>query len=88
MIQSALRSKVKESIPARHEVSLQSAKEILNYQVALLKSKVDYFKSLFSGLEKTQENLQLVPMILALALIESLVLFGFGIAFLILQKAA
>lgn len=27
------------------------------------------------------------PMILALALIESLVLFGFGIAFLILQKA-
>lgn len=28
------------------------------------------------------------PMILALALIESLVLFGFGIAFLILQKAA
>jgi hypothetical protein len=68
MIQSALRSKVKESIPARHEVSLQSAKEILNYQVALLKSKVDYFKSLFSGLEKTQENLQLVPMILALAL--------------------
>lgn len=29
---------------------------------------MDYFKSLFSGLEKTQENLQLVPMILALAL--------------------
>ena len=28
------------------------------------------------------------PMILALALIESLVLFGFGIAFLILQKFA
>ena len=28
------------------------------------------------------------PMILALALVESLVLFGFGIAFLILQKAA
>ena len=33
------------------------------------------------------EKLQ-TPMILALALIESLVLFGFGIAFLILQKAA
>jgi len=32
------------------------------------------------------EKLQ-TPMILALALIESLVLFGFGIAFLILQKA-
>lgn len=31
------------------------------------------------------EKLQ-TPMILALALIESLVLFGFGIAFLILQK--
>lgn len=29
---------------------------------------MEYFKSLFSGLEKTQENLQLVPMILALAL--------------------
>jgi hypothetical protein len=50
MIQSGLRSKVKESIPAQHEVSLESAKEILNYQVILLKSKVDYFKSLFSGL--------------------------------------
>ena len=33
------------------------------------------------------EKLQ-TPMILALALIESLVLFGFGIAFLILGKAA
>jgi F-type H+-transporting ATPase subunit c len=33
------------------------------------------------------EKLQ-TPMILALALVESLVLFGFGIAFLILQKAA
>ena len=33
------------------------------------------------------EKLQ-TPMILALALIESLVLFGFGIAFLILQKAS
>ena len=33
------------------------------------------------------EKLQ-TPMILALALVESLVLFGFGIAFLILQKSA
>ena len=54
MIQSSLRSKVKESIPAQHDVSLESAKEILNFQVTLLKSKVDYFRSLFSGLEKTQ----------------------------------
>lgn len=34
----------------------------------LLRNNLEYFKTLFSGLEKTQENLQLVPMILALAL--------------------
>lgn len=67
-VQSGLRTKVKESIGATKDVSLDRAKDILKYQVGLLGSKVDYFKELFAGLDKTQENFQMVPMILALAL--------------------
>lgn len=67
-MQSGLRSKIKESISASRDVDLKSAKQILSFQVSLLKSKTEYFKQLFDGLEKNQQNLQLVPMILALAL--------------------
>lgn len=43
-IQSGLRSKVKESIAPEKDVDLAKAKEILAYQVSLLKTKTDYFK--------------------------------------------
>jgi hypothetical protein len=36
--------------------------------VGLLSSRTEYFKELFGNMDKNQENLQLVPMILALAL--------------------
>jgi hypothetical protein len=36
--------------------------------VGLLSSRTEYFKELFGKMDKNQENLQLVPMILALAL--------------------
>lgn len=67
-IQSGLRSRVKESIPTTKDIDLKQAKEMLTFQVNLLKTKTDFFKQLFDNLEKNQENLQLVPMILALAL--------------------
>lgn len=47
---------------------MDKAKDILKYQIGLLTSRTDYFKSLFGNMEKSQDNLQLVPMILALAL--------------------
>lgn len=47
---------------------MEKAKEILKFQIGLLTSRTDYFKSLFGNMEKNQDNLQLVPMILALAL--------------------
>jgi hypothetical protein len=47
---------------------LAKAKEILKYQIGLLSSKVEYFKELFHSMERSQENLQMVPMILALSL--------------------
>ena len=49
-------------------MNLERAKEILKYQVGLLGSRTEYFKELFGNMDKNQENLQLVPMILALAL--------------------
>lgn len=68
MIQSSLRTRVKESLAPEKEATLDQAKEILRYQVGELKNKTDYFKNLFGGLEKTPENYQLIPMLLALAL--------------------
>ena len=50
------------------EASLEQAKEILKYQVSELNNKVAFFKDLFSGLERTPENFQLIPMLLALSL--------------------
>lgn len=47
---------------------MAKAKEILQYQVTLLGEKVEYFRDFFATLEKTQENLQIVPMLLALSL--------------------
>lgn len=47
---------------------MAKAKEILKYQIGLLSSKVQYFKELFQSMERSQENLQMVPMILALSL--------------------
>ena len=67
-VQSSLRTKVKESIKPVTDVPLEKARDILKYQIGLLASRIDYFKELFSGFEKTEENFQMVPMILALAL--------------------
>lgn len=50
------------------EASLEQAKEILKYQVSELNSKVAFFKDLFASLERTPENFQLIPMLLALSL--------------------
>ena len=40
----------------------------MKYQISLLSSRTDYFKELFANMEKNPENLQVIPMILALAL--------------------
>ncbi len=61
-------SLLRESIKPVTDVPLEKARDILKYQIGLLASRIDYFKELFSGFEKTEENFQMVPMILALAL--------------------
>jgi len=53
---------------AEKPIPVEKAKDILKYQIGLLSSRTDYFKGLFGNMEKNQDNLQLVPMILALAL--------------------
>lgn len=55
-------------MPADKEATLQQAKEILNFQVSKLKTETWHFKKMFSHLQKTPENYQLIPMLLALAL--------------------
>jgi hypothetical protein len=50
------------------EASLEKAKEILTFQVNELKTRIAFFKELFAGLERTPENFQLIPMLLALSL--------------------
>lgn len=58
----------RESIAAEKESTLDQAKEILNYQVKELKDRVDFFKKLFENLERSAENYQMIPMLLALTL--------------------
>ena len=53
---------------ADKEATLEQAKQILNFQVSKLKSETDLFKRMFDHLEKTPENYQLIPMLLALCL--------------------
>jgi len=50
LIQSSLRSKVKESMTAEKEATLEQAKEILNFQVAKLKTETEQFKKMFNHL--------------------------------------
>lgn len=50
------------------ETPLELSKEILKFQVTELQNRTPFFKELFSTLEKTPENFQLIPMLLALAL--------------------
>ena len=41
---------------------------MIEHQTKMLTEKADYIKEVFSGLEKTQESMQLIPMLLALIL--------------------
>lgn len=40
----------------------------MNYQVTELKTKTDFFKQIFDKLERTPDNYQMIPMLLALTL--------------------
>ncbi len=68
MIQSNLRSKVKECMPAEKDVALDLSKEIIRFQTDAIGSKQDYLKTIFANMDKTQESVQLIPMLLALIL--------------------
>ena len=68
MLQSQLRARIKESIPPSKDVSLDCAKYVIEFQTKMISEKADYIKTVFSGLERTQESTQLIPMLLALIL--------------------
>ena len=54
MLQSQLRAKIKESLPANKDVSLNVAKEVIEFQTKMISEKADQIKEILSGLEKTQ----------------------------------
>jgi hypothetical protein len=47
---------------------LEVAKEVIVYQTKMISERSDDIKSILSGLEKTQETVQMIPMLLALIL--------------------
>lgn len=54
MLQSQLRAKIKESMPPTQDVSLDVAKEVIEFQTKMISEKADEIKDILSGLEKTQ----------------------------------
>lgn len=68
MMQSQLRAKVKECIPPTQDVTLIVAKEIIQYQTDMIGEQTESIKKVLEGLEKTQETVQTIPMLLALIL--------------------
>lgn len=44
------------------------AKEVIVFQTKMISEKSDEIKAILSGLEKTPENVQTIPMLLALIL--------------------
>lgn len=49
-------------------VEFEKTKEIMKFQIAMVKEKTPYFKLMLSSLEKTSENFQILPLIIALTL--------------------
>lgn len=68
MLQSNLRAKVKESMSPSKDVSLEVAKEVIAYQTDMINKRSEDLKQIFSSLERTQESVQIIPMLLALIL--------------------
>ena len=57
-----------KSIPAAQDVAFDVAREIIEYQTKMIGEKSEEIKKILDGLEKTQESIQTIPMLLALIL--------------------
>lgn len=68
MLQSNLRARIKESMPPSKDVALDVAREVIAYQTEMINKRSDDLKEIFASLEKTQESVQIIPMLLALIL--------------------
>ena len=68
LVQSGLRSTVKESLLPKNEVSFEKTQKIIRTQIHMVKEKAKFFKEMFSTIEKTPENFQIVPLVIALTL--------------------
>ncbi|KRX01514.1 hypothetical protein PPERSA_01417 [Pseudocohnilembus persalinus] len=64
MLQAAIRQKIKEKIPAKNEVSMDKTKEVIQYQVQVLKDKPEFFKNIIKKLQGNMETANLIPMVL------------------------
>ncbi len=55
-------------MPPSKDVTIDVAKEVIEFQTKSITEKSEEIKSILSGLEKNQESTQLIPMLLALIL--------------------
>lgn len=67
-VQSMARMKLKDSVKANKEVTIEEAKKVLEFQVKCLKDKTKEMKEFFGTLPKTVETIQITPLILTLIL--------------------
>jgi hypothetical protein len=55
-------------MPSMHDVALSDAKDIIRYQIGIISVKTPEIIAIFSNLDKSPQNVQLIPLILALIL--------------------
>jgi hypothetical protein len=55
-------------MPSTHNVALSDAKDIIRYQIRTISEKSPDIITIFSKLDKSPQNIQLIPLILALIL--------------------
>jgi len=68
LIQSGLRTSVKESVAPTNPVSFDKTQKIIKHQVELVKKKTPFFKEMLKDVERTPENFQIMPLVIALTL--------------------
>lgn len=64
MLQAAIRQKIKENLPVKQDISITKTKEIIKYQVKILETEPDRFRSIIQKLQGNIETIQMIPLVI------------------------
>ncbi|CAD8101762.1 unnamed protein product [Paramecium primaurelia] len=62
MIQASIRQKIKDSLPSTKEITFEMLKQIIKFQIQVLKQQPQELKQIIQNLSANQETQQLIPL--------------------------